>query len=153
MTMSACSGAGRITTIKRVTGDIDPRMHLNTAISAMMELVNELYAFCDRRGIRPMGRDDEPPATIGRPETAAVLREAVSRSSWCSRLSRRTCARNCGNGSATAAGLVAAGWPGYDEAAAREDEIEIPVQVNGKVRGRVDRRRRARVRRRSKPRP
>ena len=34
-------------------------------------------------------------------------------------------------------GITAAGWPAYDEAAAREDEIEIPVQVNGKVRDRV----------------
>jgi leucyl-tRNA synthetase len=30
-----------------------------------------------------------------------------------------------------------AGWPEWDEAAAREDSIEIPVQVNGKLRGRV----------------
>ena len=34
-------------------------------------------------------------------------------------------------------GVVAAGWPAYDEAAAREDEVEIPVQINGRVRGRV----------------
>jgi leucyl-tRNA synthetase len=34
-------------------------------------------------------------------------------------------------------GLGATGWPAYDEAVAREDEIEIPVQVNGKVRGRI----------------
>jgi leucyl-tRNA synthetase len=34
-------------------------------------------------------------------------------------------------------GVVAAGWPAFDEAVAREDEVEIPVQVNGKVRGRV----------------
>src|SRR5688572_11606307 len=33
-------------TIRRVTLDLDPRVHLNTAISGMMELVNELYAFC-----------------------------------------------------------------------------------------------------------
>ena len=33
-------------TIRRVTLDLDPRVHLNTAVSAMMELVNELYAFC-----------------------------------------------------------------------------------------------------------
>jgi len=32
---------------------------------------------------------------------------------------------------------VAAGWPVWDEDAAREESIEIPVQVNGKVRGRV----------------
>ena len=36
-----------------------------------------------------------------------------------------------------AEGVVAAGWPALDEAAAREEEIEIPVQVNGKVRARV----------------
>ena len=52
-------------------------MHLNTAISALMEMVNELYAFAEKRGVRPAGRDDEPPPVIARPETAAVLREAV----------------------------------------------------------------------------
>src|SRR3990172_6367695 len=35
-------------TIRRVTTDLDPRVHLNTAVSALMELVNELYAFCGR---------------------------------------------------------------------------------------------------------
>jgi len=34
-------------------------------------------------------------------------------------------------------GVVAAGWPKFDETAAREEEIEVPVQVNGKVRGRI----------------
>ena len=48
-------------TIGRVTRDIDPRMHLNTAISALMEAVNELYAFADKRDLRP-GRDDDPRA-------------------------------------------------------------------------------------------
>ena len=37
-------------TIRRVTLDLDPRVHLNTAVSAQMELVNELYAFCNRIG-------------------------------------------------------------------------------------------------------
>ncbi|MFI5178979.1 MAG: leucine--tRNA ligase [Vicinamibacterales bacterium] len=124
-------------TIKRVTGDIDPRMHLNTAISAMMELVNELYAFGERRGIRPGGRDDEPSPVIDRRETAAVLREATEAlvrllspftPHLCEELWERL---------GHAGGVVAAGWPVHDEAAAREDEIEIPVQVNGKVRGRV----------------
>ena len=63
-------------TIGRVTRDIDPRMHLNTAVSALMELVNEVYGFAEPRGLRPVGREDEPPAVISRPETAAVLREA-----------------------------------------------------------------------------
>ncbi len=34
-------------TIRRVTGDIEERMHLNTAVSSLMELVNELYAFSE----------------------------------------------------------------------------------------------------------
>src|SRR5690606_14487512 len=63
-------------TIDRVTRDIDPRMHLNTAVSAVMELVNELYAFADTRNLKPGGRD-EAPATIERPESRAVLRESV----------------------------------------------------------------------------
>jgi leucyl-tRNA synthetase len=36
-----------------------------------------------------------------------------------------------------AGGIVAAGWPAYDEAVAKAEQIVIPVQVNGKVRGRV----------------
>ena len=36
-----------------------------------------------------------------------------------------------------AGGVVAAGWPAFDEAVGARGEIEIPVQVNGKVRGRV----------------
>jgi leucyl-tRNA synthetase len=124
-------------TIDRVTRDIDPRMHLNTAISAVMELVNELYAFCDGRGIKPTGRDDAPPATVARAETSAVLREAIEAlvlllSPFTPHLSEELWAR-LGH----ADGIVAAGWPAYDAAAAVEDEIEIPVQVNGKLRARI----------------
>jgi leucyl-tRNA synthetase len=124
-------------TIKRVTLDLDPRVHLNTAVSALMELVNELYAFAETRGIRPTGRDDEPPATIARRESAAVVREAVEAlvlmlspftPHICEELWERLGQTN---------GVVGAGWPEADEAAARDEEIEIPVQVNGKVRGRI----------------
>ena len=34
-------------------------------------------------------------------------------------------------------GIVAAGWPGFDEAVAKADEIVVPVQINGKVRARL----------------
>jgi len=51
-------------TIQRVTKDIDPRMHLNTAVSSLMELVNELVALSNDR-------------SRTRPETGAVLREGV----------------------------------------------------------------------------
>ena len=124
-------------TIGRVTRDIDPRMHLNTAISALMELVNEIYAFCGASRSAPVGREDEPPAVISRPETAAVLREALEAlvlmlSPFTPHLAEELWER-LGH----ASGVVAAGWPAFDEAAAREDEIEMPVQVNGKVRARI----------------
>jgi leucyl-tRNA synthetase len=124
-------------TIERVTRDIDPRMHLNTAISAVMELVNELYAFCDSRGIKPSGRDDAPAAIVDRAESAAVLREAIESlilllSPFTPHLSEDLWAL-LGHED----GVVAAGWPEYDAAATVEDEIEIPVQVNGKLRARI----------------
>jgi leucyl-tRNA synthetase len=124
-------------TIKRVTLDIDPRMHLNTAISALMELVNALYAFCEVRGIRPTGREDEAAPSIDRSETAAVLGEAIETlvlllspftPHMCEELWERL---------GHADGVVAAGWPAADEGVARADEIEVPVQVNGKVRDRI----------------
>jgi leucyl-tRNA synthetase len=34
-------------------------------------------------------------------------------------------------------GVTKAGWPAFDEGVAKDEEVEIPVQVNGKVRGRV----------------
>jgi leucyl-tRNA synthetase len=120
-----------------VTHDIDPRMHLNTAISALMQMVNDLYAFAERRGIRPMGHDDEPTPVIDRPETAAVLREALEALVLLISPFTPHVAEELWAGLGHDASLVTAGWPVYDEAAAREEEVEIPVQVNGKVRGRV----------------
>jgi leucyl-tRNA synthetase len=124
-------------TIRRVTRDIDPRMHLNTAVSALMELVNEIYAFAEGRGVRPAGRDDEAPAAIARPETAAVLGEAIEAlvlmlSPFTPHLSEELW-----EALGHAGGVVAAGWPPFDEAVARDEMIEIPVQVNGKVRARI----------------
>jgi leucyl-tRNA synthetase len=106
-----------------------------------------MYTFCDRLGIRPTGRDDQPPPVIYRPETGAVLREAIeslvlmlapftphlSEELW-TRLRPET-AREAADGSLN--GVVAAGWPGVDEDAARAEEIEVPVQVNGKLRARI----------------
>jgi leucyl-tRNA synthetase len=139
---SACDGDERAlrrrthVTIRRVTGDIAPRMHLNTAISALMELVNEMYAFCDRHGLRP-GRDEDTAPTIGRAATRAVLREAVESlvrllAPFTPHMAEELWERLGHEG-----GLDAAGWPAADEAAAREEELEVPVQVNGKVRGRI----------------
>jgi len=124
-------------TIRRVTQDIDPRVHLNTAVAALMELVNELYAYAELRGVRPLGVDDEPRASADRRETAAVLRESVEAlvlmlSPFTPHMCEELWAQM-----GHADGVVAAGWPALDEAAAREESLEIPVQVNGKLRGRA----------------
>ena len=125
-------------TIRRVTSDFYPRVHLNTAVSALMELVNEMYGFADAAGVVRQGRfaADEQ-VVIERGETRAVLKEAVEAllllmspftPHLCEELWERL---------GHADGVVAAGWPVYDEAVAKADEVEIAVQVNGKVRGRV----------------
>ena len=112
-------------TIRRVSADIDPRVHLNTAISALMELVNELYGFRERAG------DAE------RDEGLAVLREAVEAlvlmlSPFTPHLSEELW-EALGHPD----GVEAAGWPMCDADVARADEVVIPVQVNGRLRTRL----------------
>jgi leucyl-tRNA synthetase len=125
-------------TIKRVTVDLDPRVHLNTAVSAMMELVNELYTFCSANRCVPIGGDDtEKVGEVDRPGTVAVLKEAVEALvRMLSPFAPHMC-EELWEALGHPAGVVAAGWPQYDEAVARATEIVVPVQVNGKVRSRV----------------
>ncbi|GIT67841.1 MAG: hypothetical protein Ct9H300mP25_13130 [Acidobacteriota bacterium] len=47
------------TTIRRVSDDLHPRVHLNTAVSALMELVNDLYGYCEKMNIGPMSSDPD----------------------------------------------------------------------------------------------
>jgi leucyl-tRNA synthetase len=150
-------------TIRRVTLDLDPRVHLNTAVSAQMELVNELYAFCNRAGIMRARREADHESgsradpvvdplvdplvdnlqTVGTSDrratltTLAVLKEAVEAlvlmlSPFTPHLSEELWEHLGRMG-----GVVAAGWPEWDEAAAKADEVVVPVQVNGKLRARL----------------
>jgi leucyl-tRNA synthetase len=127
-------------TIRRVTLDLDPRVHLNTAVSGLMELVNDLYAFCSRSDCMLIGRDAGAAEAIGvveRPATIAVLKEAVEAlvlmiSPFAPHMAEELWER-LGHGG----GIAAAGWPQFQESVARADEVVIPVQVNGKVRGRI----------------
>ena len=127
-------------TIKRVTLDLDPRVHLNTAVSALMELVNELYGFCSRTECLRVGASPDDQATIGaveRPGTVAVLKEAIEAlvlmlSPFTPHMAEELWER-LGHGS----GIVAAGWPPFDETVAKAEEIVVPVQINGKVRTRL----------------
>jgi leucyl-tRNA synthetase len=64
-------------TIRRVTSDIEERMHLNTAVSSLMELVNELYAFSEGTAHGGPTRGEPPTGATLRTQTVAVLREAI----------------------------------------------------------------------------
>ena len=108
-------------TIKRVTMDIDVRQQMNTAVSSMMELVNELYAFTDK-GERSV-------------QAAKVAREAVeSLIIMLSPFAPHTM-EELWQMYGHADGIGAARWPAFDADVAKAEELEIPVQVNGKLRG------------------
>src|SRR5262249_11300660 len=124
-------------TIKRVTVDLDPRVHLNTAISAMMELVNELYAFCSANKSLPIGEGAEHVGAVAAPSTVAVLKEAVEALVRMLSPFAPHMAEELWEALGHTGGIVAAGWPGYDEAVAKAEEIVVPVQINGKLRARL----------------
>ena len=99
-------------TIKKVTDDIEA-LSFNTAISAMMVFSNHLA------GLNPVPKQAiETLALILSPFAPHVAEE------MCHLLGR--------NG-----GIATADWPSYDEALTVDDVLEMAVQVNGKVRGRI----------------
>ncbi|HSL22325.1 MAG TPA: leucine--tRNA ligase [Vicinamibacterales bacterium] len=127
-------------TIRRVTHDLDPRVHLNTAISAMMELVNELYAFCDAEERCLLGRRADGAAASGRVErreTITVLKEAVEALVRMLAPFAPHMAEELWERLGHLGGIEAAGWPAFDPAVAKAEEVVVPVQVNGKVRARI----------------
>jgi leucyl-tRNA synthetase len=125
-------------TIRRVTVDIDERQHLNTAVSALMELVNELYAFSDQTGAGSPGQHSTGAvATAERVQTLGVVREAIEALVLMVSPFAPHTAEELWERLGHAGGLTAAGWPSFDADAAKAAEIVIPVQVNGKLRGRV----------------
>jgi len=128
-------------TIRRVTVDIEQRQQLNTAVSAMMELVNELYAFSEQTLTGAPGhRDDDDPAHAGeaeRAETICVMREAIEALMLMLSPFAPHAAEEMWEKLGHETSLVVAPWPEFKAAVARAEEIVIPVQVNGKVRSRL----------------
>ena len=113
-------------TIVRVTDDIEHDFHFNTAISAVMELVNELHAF------EATARDGVPTA-----ERVALLREAVETTllllgPFCPHMGEELWAQ-LGH----AESLFRRPWPVPDPEALRRQEVTVVVQVDGRVRGRL----------------
>jgi len=128
-------------TIRRVTMDIEERQQLNTAVSAMMELVNELYAFSDQTATGAPGRradeDVERVGVMERRETIVVVREAIEALVRLLAPFAPHTAEELWQRLDHAADLSAAEWPAYDPEVAKAEEIVVPVQVNGKVRCRL----------------
>ncbi|HEY6767788.1 MAG TPA: leucine--tRNA ligase [Candidatus Sulfotelmatobacter sp.] len=110
-------------TIKRVTDDFQGRWHFNTCISAIMELVNALY------GAEPaIAQNAIPVSLLAEAQRTLVLLLApfapyLGHELW-EMLGEEE-------------NLLKAAWPKYDSELAKEDELEIPVQVNGKLRGKI----------------
>jgi len=110
-------------TIKRVSDDFQGRWHFNTCISAIMELVNVLYG-----AEEAIAQKAVPVPFLANVQRNLVLLLApfapyLAHELW-EMLGEK------GN-------LLKAPWPKYDAALAKEEEIVIPVQVNGKLRSRV----------------
>jgi leucyl-tRNA synthetase len=125
-------------TIRRVTVDIEERQHLNTAVSALNELVNELYAFSAQTGVGSPGQSaGAAVVTSERVETLAVVREAIDALVLTLSPFAPHTAEELWERLGHAGGLSAASWPRFDAEAARAEEIVVPVQVNGKLRARI----------------
>jgi len=109
-------------TIKKVTEDIGARFNFNTAVSAIMELVNALYQY------KELPETDRDPG---------VLREAVDAmllllAPFAPHITEEIWEATGHEGS-----IHRQPWPAYDPLAVKEDEITVVVQLNGKVRERL----------------
>jgi leucyl-tRNA synthetase len=128
-------------TIRRVTTDIEARQQLNTAVSAMMELVNELYAFSEGTltggPTRRTDEDVEHAGQVERAETIGVVREAVEALVRMLAPFAPHTAEELWESLGHGGGLREARWPAFDAAVAKAEEIVLPVQINGKVRARL----------------
>jgi DNA polymerase III delta prime subunit len=110
-------------TIKRVSDDFQGRWHFNTCIAAIMELMNEIYGVEEARAAGGI-----PASLIADVQRTIALLLAPMAPYLAHELWEMTGEKS---------NLLKAAWPKYDPALAAEDEIEIPVQVNGKLRSLV----------------
>ena len=107
-------------TIRKVSDDIGRRYTFNTAIAAIMELMNHLARFDD---------DSEQGQAVMQEAISAVVMMLspivphITQSLW----------QTLGNDSV----LADQHWPTYDESALERDQIELVVQVNGKLRSKI----------------
>jgi leucyl-tRNA synthetase len=112
-------------TIKRVTHDIGERMNFNTAVAAMMELTNEIYAFDGslKGDVTDADRFAMKEAMEALTKLLAPFTPHIAEELWTS----------LGHDEI----VIASAWPSFDAELAKEEELEIPVQLNGKLVARV----------------
>jgi leucyl-tRNA synthetase len=110
-------------TIKRVTDELSGRWHFNTCISALMSFVNELYA-----AEEAIVKGTIPTALVAEVQRKLVLMLAPFAPYLAHELWQKLGETDQ---------LLRHPWPKYDPALAKEEEIEVAVQVNGKVRARI----------------
>jgi leucyl-tRNA synthetase len=113
-------------TIKKVTEDIEREFQFNTAIAALMEFVNGLYKYA-------ANTDD-----LKRQEAIDALREAIEALLLLLTPFAPHIAEELWEATGHATSLAQQRWPAYDAALIQEEVLTIPVQVNGKVRARIE---------------
>ena len=110
-------------TIRKVSADIETDFHFNTAISAVMELVNTLFSLTGEEA----SKNVHPAIIKAATETVLLLLYPMV-PHFCEELWEVT---------GHASSLAAEPWPSFDAEAAKEEELTVVLQVNGKVRSRL----------------
>lgn len=108
--------------IKKVTNDIETRFNFNTAISTMMELVNALYAYKEAAKEPNSGLIYEAISDLIKMMSPFVPH--ITEELWRGAIDANNSVHE-------------QSWPECDEEALKVDNVEIVLQVNGKVRGRL----------------
>ena len=108
-------------TIKKVTEDAGGRFNFNTAISSIMELVNEVYRYKENKDINAelLKAAVEDLIRILSPFTPHICEEM-----W----------EKLGHTNS----VYTESWPTYEESALVKDEIEIVIQINGKLKEKLN---------------
>ncbi len=109
--------------VKRVTGDVGNRFNFNTAISAIMELVNAFYNYSDKVS-------DEK-------KNNGIIKAGIEKMILMLAPFIPHAAEELWHSIGKEGSVHEEKWPEYDESALVKDEIEIVVQINGKVRDKI----------------
>jgi len=112
--------------VRSITENFEERLHLNTCISSLMELTNEIYAFdqaAEKSGVSDSDVQGAREAFNALIPMLAPFAPHISEELW----------ESFGHSDS----LSRSRWPEFDDELARDEEIEVAIQINGKLRGRI----------------